>query len=130
MPLIQNLPTLTTSTTTNIVLPVVDLNTNPGITKNITLDNLVSLARGQQGTQGVRGLQGLQGFTGSAGVGYIGSASTATGYTGSRGSTGTIGYTGSIGTGTIGYTGSQGPGANQLLNTTSSVTFNTVTFGY
>jgi len=126
---IVNLPTLTTSTTTNIVLPVADLNTNPGITKKITLDNLVTLARGLQGVQGVQGNQGLSGFTGSAGTGYTGSASTASGYTGSQGNQGIRGFSGSIGsTGTVGFTGSAGPSANQLLNTTSSVKFNSVTF--
>ena len=44
-----------------------------------------------------------------------------TGYTGS------VGYTGSTGTqGITGYTGSQGPGADQDLNTTSSVTFSSI----
>jgi hypothetical protein len=44
-----------------------------------------------------------------------------TGYTGS------VGYTGSTGTqGNVGFTGSQGPGADQDLNTTSTVTFLTI----
>lgn len=126
---IVNLPTLTTSTTTNIVVPIADLNTNPGITKKISLDNLVSLARGNPGPQGVPGPLGVRGFTGSAGVGYTGSASTIVGYTGSSGYAGSKGYAGSVGsTGTVGYTGSTGPGADQQLNTTSSVRFNSVSF--
>lgn len=127
---IANLPILSTSSSRNISVPVVDLNSNPGISKRISLDNLVTLAQGPQGPQGVPGIMGFQGFTGSVGAGYTGSASTVAGFTGSRGSTGTVGFTGSIGsTGTVGFTGSQGPGANQSLNTTSTVKFSTVTFG-
>jgi hypothetical protein len=126
---IVNLPTLTTSTTTNIVIPVADLNTNPGTSKKITLQNLVSLAVGPQGTQGVPGLQGPLGYTGSRGIGYVGSASTSSGYNGSRGYTGSPGFYGSRGyNGSIGYVGSPGPGANQSLNTTSNVTFASVAF--
>jgi len=66
----------------------------------------------------------ITGYAGS--VGYTGSTGTQgiTGYTGSTGTQGEVGFTGSTGTqGIIGYTGSQGPGADQDLNTTSSVTF-------
>ena len=67
----------------------------------------------------IRGPQGIIGYTGSIGV---------TGYTGSAGADGIIGYNGSDGyTGSQGYTGSAGPGADQDLNTTSSVTFANVT---
>jgi hypothetical protein len=59
-------------------------------------------------------MNGAQGYTGSAGVGY----------TGSKGDAGTTGYTGSQGS--IGYTGSAGVSADQTLNTTDNVVFNSV----
>jgi len=77
---------------------------------------------GYTGSIGYTGSQGITGYTGSQGdLGYTGSAGVI-GYTGSAG---VIGYTGSAGA--IGYTGSAGPGADQDLNTTSSVTFANLT---
>jgi hypothetical protein len=75
----------------------------------------------------------LNGYTGSAGYigadGYFGSF----GYTGSQGEVGYTGSAGYIGAdgyfGSFGYTGSQGPGADQDLNTTSSVTFANILLG-
>ena len=70
---------------------------------------------GYTGSQGVQGNQGDFGYTGSQGV---------TGYVGSRGDTGYVGSQGDKGDqGNIGYVGSAGPGADQTLDTTSTVTF-------
>jgi len=70
---------------------------------------------GSQGDQGPQGDQGFFGYTGSQGV---------TGYVGSQGD---VGYIGSQGDqGPIGYVGSAGPGADQALDTTSTVTFGSV----
>ena len=80
---VTNLPTLTTSTTTNIVIPVIDLSTKPGRAKQITLDNLSRLSVGPLGPQGFVGSRGQTGFIGS--LGYSGSL----GYVGSRGNDGT-----------------------------------------
>jgi hypothetical protein len=58
------------------------------------------------------------------GLGPIG----ATGPAGTNGTNGATGATGTAGTnGAIGATGASGPGANQLLNTNSSVTFSNLT---
>jgi len=91
---------------------------------------------GSVGYTGSTGTQGEVGYTGSTGtqgeVGYTGSTGTQgiSGYTGSTGTQGEVGYTGSTGTqGEVGYTGSQGPGADQFLDTTSSVIFGNVTIG-
>jgi hypothetical protein len=68
------------------------------------------------------------GPTGPSGpIGYTGSAGS-NGATGAQGPQGPIGYTGSKGdTGSTGPQGPQGPGANQALNTTSSVIFSNLT---
>ena len=55
---------------------------------------------------------------------YLGAPTGATGATGATGLTGNTGPTGATG---IGATGASGPGANQLLNTNSSVTFSNLT---
>jgi hypothetical protein len=84
---------------------------------------------GYTGSRGYTGSQGTTGYTGSIGsLGYTGSAGTSgtNGYTGSQGD---IGFTGSGGTGysgSIGYTGSAGTSADQTLNTTSNVLFNSI----
>lgn len=54
---------------------------------------------------------------------YLGAPTGATGATGATGISGNTGPTGATG---IGATGASGPGANQLLNTNSSVTFSNV----
>ena len=81
-------------------------------------------ATGNDGPTGATGVTGNIGSTGATGVtGNIGStgAQGATGVTGNDGSTGATGVTGNIGA-----TGASGPGANQTLNTTSTVTFKNV----
>ena len=66
---IANLPPLNLSTSTaTIILPVVDLSTNPGITKRITISDLASLARGPQGYRGFPGPVGPQGVSGPQGI--------------------------------------------------------------
>ena len=80
--------------------------------------------KGNIGSTGATGVTGNIGSTGATGVtGNIGStgAQGATGVTGNDGSTGATGVTGNIGA-----TGASGPGANQTLNTTSTVTFKNV----
>ena len=88
---------------------------------------------GIQGASGSTGLQGASGSTGLTGATGIQGASGSTGLTGATGANGAQGASGSTGlqgasgsTGTAGTGGAQGasgPGANQTLNTTSSVTF-------
>ena len=119
MPTIRNLPTISTATE-NTLIPVVDVDDNPDITKKISFDQLRDYflgyvgsgdrrgytgSQGYKGYAGSRGFRGLPGYTGSHG--YIGSRGFL-GYNGSRGYTGSastvpgpIGYSGSIG-----YTGS------------------------
>ena len=77
------------------------------------------------GPMGATGATGAQGSIGATGItGNVG----ATGAVGSVGATGLQGLTGATGiTGNIGATGASGPGADQTLNTTSSVTFANVT---
>ena len=95
---------------------------------------------GSTGATGATGIQGNVGLTGSPGVaGSTGAtgAQGATGVTGAQGATGiqgNVGLTGSPGvagstgaTGSVGATGASGPGADQLLNTNSSVTFSNLT---
>lgn len=105
MPTISNLPTLE-NPTDNTILPVVDVDVNPDVTKKITLDQLKNylgyLGSGGGGGTGY-GYTGSKGFVGSHG------AYGARGYAGSRGNTG---YVGSVGTGAIGYTGSASAGYN------------------
>lgn len=98
MPSILNLPSLTTSTG-NIVFPVVDVNVTPNTTKKATLSQIKDyIGATVIAPQGYNGSEGRQGYSGSAGSGYIGSQGQA-GYVGSTG----IGYVGSVG---FGYTGS------------------------
>ena len=92
--------------------------------------------QGPQGIQGIQGEQGIQGPTGDTGAtgatgpqgpqgiqGEVG----PTGATGATGATGDTGPTGPKGdTGDTGPTGPSGPGANQELNTNSSVIFDQV----
>jgi len=97
---------------------------------------------GFTGSKGDTGEFGAVGFTGSKGdIGFTGSKGDtgefgAVGFTGSQGTQGVIGFTGSRGNvgftgsqGDIGFTGSQGISANQTLNTTSNVQFNSVGVG-
>lgn len=119
MPTISNLPPLENATDDTII-PVVDVNENPDVTKKLTLRGLRDYFGyvGSEGsfipTPGYTGSKGV-GYTGSRGTngknGYIGSAGYigSPGYIGSLGYFGSIGYTGSIGiTGDVGYIGSQG----------------------
>jgi hypothetical protein len=79
----------------------------------------VGSATGLTGPQVPQGPAGNNGSTGSTG---------STGPQGPQGPAGNTGSTGSTGsTGPQGPQGPAGPGANQTLNTNSSVTFNTVT---
>lgn len=104
MPSILNLPSLSTSTG-NIVFPVVDVNVTPNTTKKATLSQIKDyIGATVIAPQGYTGSVG-SGYAGS--VGYVGSASTAPGYAGSLGYTGSIGYVGSAST-APGYTGSVG----------------------
>ena len=81
-------------------------------------------AAGPQGPQGVAGPQGPQGNVGATGpTGPQGN----TGATGPQGPQGDTGATGPQGP--AGPQGPQGPGANQSLDTTSDVTFNSVVVG-
>ena len=113
MPSILNLPSLTTSTG-DIVFPVVDVNVTPNTTKKATLSQIKDyIGATVIAPQGYTGSIGLLGYNGS--VGYIGSASTVPGYIGSIGLTGSTGagYVGSASTaagysGSLGYTGSRG----------------------
>ena len=81
---------------------------------------------GGQGPRGYSGYSGISGYSGSNGSsGYSGSNGSS-GYSGSNGSNGSSGYSGMSGysgVGTSGYSGASGPGADQDLNTTSTVTF-------
>lgn len=126
MTIISNLPAADLTTTTNLVLPVVDISTGvPGSTKKITVEELVILGTGFNGSVGYTGsagIDGIQGYTGSNGayaaMGFVGSKGDAGGYTGSKGNIGfvgskgdagfygSVGFTGSSGTGFTGYTGS------------------------
>ena len=82
---------------------------------------------GPQGTAGPSGPQGTQGNTGYTGsVGATGPQGN-TGAEGAQGPQGLTGYTGSVGA--TGPQGPQGPGADQPLNTTSNVLFNSVAVG-
>lgn len=116
MPTILSLPALTTSTG-NIVFPVVDVNVTPNLTKKATLSQIKDyIGATVIAPQGYTGSSGSGGYTGSSGAGYTGSqgvsgyvGSTGIGYTGSSGA----GYTGSASTeigytGSIGYVGSRG----------------------
>lgn len=116
MPDILSLPTLTTSTG-NIVFPVVDVNVTPNRTKKATLSQIKDyIGATVIAPQGYTGSAGALGYVGSSGVGYIGSqgilgytGSLGVGYAGSQGA----GYTGSASTevgysGSVGYTGSRG----------------------
>jgi hypothetical protein len=102
-------------------------------------------ATGPTGPQGVAGPQGPSGATGATGpqgpggaTGDVGATgpqgpSGATGATGPQGPSGATGDAGATGpqgpqgdTGATGPTGPSGPGADQTLNTTSNVLFNSV----
>jgi hypothetical protein len=77
---------------------------------------------GLQGNVGATGATGPNGATGATGP------NGATGATGANGSTGATGPSGIPGaTGATGATGASGPGANQNLDTTSTVTFASAT---
>jgi len=87
------------------------------------------------GTQGTQGAQGIQGTTGSGTQGAQGTSAAGTqgtqgaigaGTQGTQGRQGITGSQGTTGTGTQGTQGTAGPSANQLLNTTSAPTFDTV----
>lgn len=86
---------------------------------------------GPTGPTGPTGATGATGPTGPTGTtGAVG----ATGPTGAQGPTGPTGATGATGatgsTGAQGPTGPQGPGANQSLDTSSYVTFGSVTSSF
>jgi hypothetical protein len=97
-------------------------------------------AEGPQGPQGVSGPQGPQGNVGATGPQGVQGNTGAEGPQGPQGPQGNVGATGPQGAqgntgaegpqgpqGNIGPQGPQGPGANQALDTTSNVTFNSVT---
>ena len=100
-------------------------------------------SNGAQGTAGQNGasVTGAQGTAGQNGASVTGAQGTAgqngtngspgvQGYTGAPGSNGTNGTNGTDGSpGAQGTQGSAGPGADQSLNTNSSVTFSSVTAG-
>jgi hypothetical protein len=79
---------------------------------------------GPQGPIGATGPQGVIGYAGSVGPQGPGGNAGATGPQGPTGATGPQGPQGP--TGSTGPTGPQGPGANQSLDTTSSVTFSSI----
>jgi hypothetical protein len=103
-------PTVTTSS--YVTIPV-SLTTSTYSFSNNDIILAILRAAGVQGPIGYTGSQGATGYTGS------------TGAQGPQGPQGVIGYTGSAST-VSGPQGPQGPGANQSLDTTSSVTFNSV----
>ena len=100
---------------------------------------------GAVGISGYSGIDGTSGYSGAVGIsGYSGIDGTSgySGYSGTSGYSGAVGisgYSGAVGisgysgySGTSGYSGAvgiSGPGANQYLNTTSSVTFTNITIG-
>jgi hypothetical protein len=93
----------------------------------------VTGAQGAQGAAGasVTGAQGAQGAQGAAGASVTGAqgAQGAAGasVTGAQGAQGAAGASVTGAQGAQGATGPQGPGANQDLNTTSAVSFSSVT---
>lgn len=137
MPAILSLPSLTTSTG-NIVFPVVDVNVNPNVTKKATLSQIKDyIGATVIAPQGYTGSGGTNGYVGSAGSGYIGSQGTQgyTGSTGNMGYTGSVGVTGYIGSastasgyvGSVGYTGSIGA---PILIAGSTSTFSALPIPY
>jgi hypothetical protein len=101
-------------------------------------------SNGAQGTAGTNGSNGAQGTAGTNGASVTGAQGTAgqngtngtNGTNGQNGAQGTVGQNGTNGTngtngspGAQGTQGSAGPGADQSLNTNSSVTFSSVTAG-
>jgi hypothetical protein len=80
--------------------------------------------QGVQGDSGISGYSGVAGAEGASGYSGVAGAEGASGYSGVAGATGETGISGYSGAvGTSGYSGYSGPGANQALNTDSSVTF-------
>ena len=89
--------------------------------------NIAYKSNSSIGLSGYSGAVGISGYSGIDGTsGYSG----AVGISGYSGIDGTSGYSGYSGTsGYSGAVGISGPGANQYLNTTSSVTFTNITIG-
>jgi Collagen triple helix repeat (20 copies)/Chaperone of endosialidase len=84
--------------------------------------------KGSTGSTGAQGAAGSNGAQGAAGSNGSNGAQGAQGATGSAGGTGAQGAQGATGAqGASGTSGFSGPGANQTLNTTSGVTFDSVT---
>jgi hypothetical protein len=106
---IVDLPTINTLTA-QIILPVVDNSTSPGITRKMTLQQLVTLSQGDVGPQGPTGATGPSGAQGSPG-----GATGPQGVTGPQGPQGVTGPQGPQGPG--GATGATGPiGTTVALN--------------
>ena len=91
MTTINNLPPLSTSTT-QLVLPVVDESVSPPRTKRIDLPLLINLARGDTGPVGPSGLPGVRGFTGSQGSSSLSTVSSGTKTASSTGTKGDTSY--------------------------------------
>jgi hypothetical protein len=85
---------------------------------------------GYSGAVGISGYSGAVGISGYSGIDGASGYSGATGNSGYSGIDGASGYSGAVGiSGYSGAVGISGPGANQYLNTTSSVTFTNLTIG-
>ena len=79
---------------------------------------------GATGPQGIQGASGATGLTGATGIQGASGSTGLTGATGIRGASGSTGLTGATG-----IQGASGPGADQALNTTSSVRFDRLGVG-
>ena len=91
---------------------------------------------GYSGTNGATGTSGFSGWSGISGTNGATGTSGFSGWSGTNGATGTSGFSGWSGisgtngaTGTSGFSGYSGPGANQTVNTTSNVQFNSLGVG-
>ena len=120
MTTINKLPQLS-STATDVLIPVVDRADNR--TKQMTLSQLTTLAKGDTGLTGPRGLDGITGIRGPQGP--SGAASTVSGPQGPQGSQGPSGPSGAASTvsgpqGPSGPAGAQGPQGPQGTASTVS----------
>lgn len=131
---IVDLPVINTLTS-QVIIPVLDNSTSPGITKQMTMAQFVTLSKGAIGPTGPQGVQGSTGPTGAGATGATGPEG-ATGVTGATGPSGgpsgpegpqgVQGATGPSGpdgaTGPEGPSGPSGLGANVIVDSTAPMT--------